>query len=129
MATQCSGRNQAGHPCGAQVFEDGLCRWHLPRLEAERAVWRERGGQNRANTVRARKQIAGAVLSPADIQGLLGATLRGVLAGQLEPGIGNAAANIARALIAVREATELEDRLTTLEAQAARHQGQGGRVA
>ncbi len=129
MATQCSGRNQAGQRCGAQAFEDGLCRWHLPRLEADRAVWRERGGQNRANTVRARKQLTDAVLSPSDLEGLLGATLRGVITGRTEPGIGNAAANLARALIAVREATSTEQRLTALEAQAARQHTQGGRIA
>ncbi len=128
MPTQCSGRNQAGDRCGAQAWQDGLCRWHHPGLESERAVWRERGGQNRANTVRARKRIADTILQPSDIQGLLGDTLRAVIAGTLEPGIGNAAANIARALVAVREATEIETRLAALEEQAAR-QGQKGRVA
>ncbi len=105
-----------------------MCRWHHPRLEAERAVWRERGGQNRANTVRARKRIADTILEPSDIQGILGDTLRAVIAGTLEPGVGNAAANIARALIAVRESTDVETRLAALEEQAAR-QGQKGRVA
>jgi len=111
----CSGRNRTGQPCGAQVWQDGQCRWHHPGLEAERAGWRERGGQNRANTVRARKRIADTILEPSDIQGILGDTLRAVIAGTLEPGVGNAAANIARVLIAVREATEIETRLTALE--------------
>ena len=115
MATMCSGRNRTGQPCGAQVWQDGQCRWHHPGLEAERAGWRERGGQNRANTVRARKRIADTILEPSDIQGILGDTLRAVIAGTLEPGVGNAAANIARVLIAVREATEIETRLTALE--------------
>jgi len=118
MATQCSGRNQAGHPCGAQAWQDGLCRWHHPGLEAERAGWRERGGQNRANTVRARKRVADTIVSPADLQGLLGDTLRAVIAGTLEPGVGNAAANITRAIVIVTEAGTLEARLAALEAAA-----------
>jgi len=116
MPTQCSGTNQAGDRCGAQAWQDGLCRWHHPGLEAERAGWRERGGQNRANTVRARKKIASTVLSPSDLEGLLGDTLRGVLDGRVEPGVGTSVAGIARVLIAVREASVVEQRLTALEA-------------
>ena len=44
--------------------------------------------------------------------------LRAVLAGKIEPGVGNAVANLARAAVAVREATELEARLAELEARA-----------
>lgn len=119
MATRCTGRNQAGAPCGAQVWRDDLCRWHHPGLEVERGEWRRRGGAERSNKARARKQLPDAVLTPAELQGSVGLALRGVLAGRFEPGIGNAVANLARAAVAVREATELEHRLQALEARAA----------
>jgi len=116
MDAKCSATNKNGSPCSAgPVRDDGFCYWHSPDLAEQRLTDRQRGGAARSNVARARKQIAGAVLEPGDIQGLLGATLRAVIAGRLEPGIGNAAANIARALIAVREASEIETRLTALE--------------
>jgi len=116
MDAKCCATNKNGSPCSAgPVRDDGYCYWHSPGLADQRRTDRQRGGVARSNVARARKQIAGAVLEPADIQGLLGATLRAVIAGRLEPGIGNAAANIARALVAVREATEIETRLTALE--------------
>ncbi len=58
-------------------------------------------------------------MSVAELGGLLGLVLKGVIAGRVEPGGGNAAANIARALVSVREASEIEDRLRELEAAAA----------
>ena len=117
MEQMCIAITKEGRPCSAgPVRPSGYCYWHDPALFEQRRTDRQRGGAARSNVARARKQIAGAVLEPADLQGLLGATLRGVIAGRLEPGIGNAAANIARALIAIREATDLEARLTALEA-------------
>jgi len=38
-----------------------------------------------------------------------------VIAGQTEPGVANAAANLARAIVAVREASEVEERIEALE--------------
>jgi hypothetical protein len=129
MDAKCIAVTKDGRPCSAgPVRPSGYCYWHDPALLEQRRTDRQRGGAARSNVARARKQIAGAVLSPSDIQGLLGATLRAVIAGRIEPGIGNAAANLARALIAVREATEIETRLAALEEQAGR-QGQNGRVA
>jgi len=122
MDAKCSATNKNGSPCSAgPVRDDGFCYWHAPGLADQRRTDRQRGGAARSNVARARKQIAGAVLSPADIQGLLGATLRGVLAGRIEPGVGTSVAGIARVLIAVREATEVEERLTALEAAADPH--------
>jgi|GEM_PF-1042721 len=129
MDAQCIALTRGGQPCSAgPVRPSGYCYWHDPALLEQRLTDRQRGGAARSNVARARKQIADAVLTPGDIQGLLGATLRGVIAGRTEPGIGNAAANLARALVAVREATDVETRLAALEAQAAR-QGQHGRIA
>jgi hypothetical protein len=129
MEQMCIATTKEGRPCSAgPVRSSGFCYWHDPALLEQRLTDRQRGGAARSNVARARKQIADAVLTPADLQGLLGATLRGVLAGRIEPGVGTAAAGIARVLLAVREATDVETRLAALEEQAAR-QGQKGRVA
>ena len=127
MDAKCTATNKNGSPCSAgPVRPSGYCYWHDPALEDGRRADRQRGGAARSNTARARKSITAAVLEPRDIEGLLGATLKGVIAGRIEPGIGNAAANIARALIAVREATVLEERLVALEDAAARQTGRTG---
>ncbi len=55
---------------------------------------------------------------PAEVQGLIGVTLRAVMAGQMTPGQGTAVAALARAAMSVREASETEERLTTLEHRA-----------
>ncbi len=116
MDARCSATNKNGSPCSAgPVRDDGYCYWHSPDLAGQRLVDRQRGGAARSNKERARKRIAATVLSPGDLEGLLGDALRSVLSGQLEPGVGTAAASIARTLIAVREATEVEQRLTALE--------------
>jgi hypothetical protein len=60
-------------------------------------------------------------LSPVEIQGLLSKALRDVLAGNLEPGIANAAAGLSRALVTIREATTLEERISALEQAAGIH--------
>jgi len=54
-------------------------------------------------------------MTPAELGGVLSDVLIRTIAGELEPGVANAAANISRALIAVREATEIEARLDALE--------------
>ncbi len=121
MDAKCSTRNRAGAPCGAQAWRDGLCRWHHLGLEVERATWRRTGGEQRSNKQRARRQLPDAVLTPAELQGFIGLALRGVLAGRIEPGVANAVATLARAAVAVREATEIETRLAALEAAADTH--------
>jgi len=57
-------------------------------------------------------------LSPADLQSILGGVLRDVVEGRLEPGVATAAATVSRALVAIRQAVELEARLAELEIRA-----------
>jgi hypothetical protein len=116
MHSRCSGTNRDGGPCNAEVRpERAWCRWHDPELEADRAVWRRKGGEARSNKARAKKALPDAVLSPAELQGVLSQAIRDVLTGTLEPGPANAAAALSRALVTIREATELEERLAALE--------------
>ncbi len=60
--------------------------------------------------------MVNAIMAPDEVGGLLSLTLRNVITGRIEPGIANAAANLARAILAVNEATTLETRLAALEA-------------
>jgi hypothetical protein len=118
MASQCSATNKSGAPCSAQAWRDGLCRWHHPALEGQRVEERRRGGRNKSNASRARKQMAAQARTPAELQGYIGVALKGVMVGRITPGVANAVASLARAAVAVREATTLEDRLLALEQQA-----------
>jgi hypothetical protein len=116
---RCKATAASGSPCSAQpVGADGYCYWHSPELEAERDAARRRGGSARSNASRAKRQMAGAGLTPAEIQGYVALAMKGVLSGKIEPGVGNAVASLARAAVAVREATELEARLAELESLA-----------
>ncbi len=119
MDGKCSAHNKDGAPCSAAAWQDGLCRWHHPSLAEKRAEGRRRGGLARSNRARAAKAAEG--MSLAEIDRLLAVALKGTLTGRLTPGQGTAAATIAKAMVAVREASTLEDisaRMDALERQA-----------
>ncbi len=118
MQERCRALNAAGKPCAAQARPDlgGFCPWHAPELEAERVAWRKQGGHARSNANRARKAMKRA----ADVTPVLWTALNDLAAGTLEPARGQAMASVARALVAVHEATELEDRISALEQAAER---------
>ena len=118
MDRTCKSPNRAGGPCGAQHYRDGWCRWHHPDLEAQRQAERAAGGQARSNKVRARKQLAQAVMSIEDMDAFLCASMVKVAAGRMEPNIGTAVATIAKTVVGIRTAGELERRLEDLERQA-----------
>ncbi|MDF3043405.1 MAG: hypothetical protein K0Q71_6111 [Thermomicrobiales bacterium] len=119
MVSRCKGTNASGSPCSAQpVGDDGHCYWHSPSTAAERAEGRRQGGRARSNRARAKKRMAAEALTPGEIQGYVAVALRGVLVGSITPGVANAVASLARAAVAVRAATELEERLAALEARA-----------
>ncbi len=49
-----------------------------------------------------------------EIQGLLGVAFKGVLAGKIDPGVGTACANIARAMTQVAGVAEIEEQIAEL---------------
>jgi len=113
---RCRATTRDGRPCSAQARPDSeLCVWHDPRYASRRAEWSATGGRQSSAKARLRKSLPDEALTPDEVQGLLAKALRDVLAGALEPGRANAAANLARALMAVREAATLEARLQALE--------------
>ena len=115
MDRTCTSPNRAGGPCGAQHWKDGYCRWHHPELEAQRQAERAAGGAARTNKARARRQMAEAVMSIADLDGLLCRALIQVAGGKLDPGVGSSMATIAKTVVAIRTSGELEKRLDALE--------------
>lgn len=119
MDTECLGTNKDGSPCSAAPRASGYCLWHDPALMEQRAAWRSMGGANRSNRTRAGKRLAMPGVTTQELQHLVGQALKDVIAGELPPAVGNCVANLARALVAVREATELEERLAALEASSA----------
>ena len=119
MHGRCTGTNRDGSPCSGQARPGRpWCSWHDPQLDDQRAAWRQKGGTARSNKARARKQLPAESLTLPEVQGLLSVALKGLLAGRIEPGIANASANVARAIAAVAQVGELEERLRELEAAA-----------
>jgi hypothetical protein len=116
MDKRCKATTVSGAPCSAQpVRPSGYCYWHDPGASADRAEGRRQGGKARSNASRARKRMAAEALTPGELQGYVAVALKGVMVGSITPGVANAVASLARAVVAVREAVELESRLEELE--------------
>ena len=116
MVARCKATTTAGDPCSAQpVRESGWCYWHDPAREGERRANRRKGGEARSNRARLRKHYAGEVLTLREVQGLLSKLLKDVTEGRTEPGVASAGASVARAIAAVAQVGDMEERLTELE--------------
>ena len=120
MLSQCLGTNRDGNPCSAAPDPGTTwCRWHDPKRESDRVEWRRKGGENRSNRARARRQLADAVLTINDLDALLCRALVQVAGGKMEPGVGTSMATIAKTITTIRSTGELERRIEELERQAA----------
>src|SRR5829696_8233346 len=118
-AGRCAARTNAGKPCSAQARPGrSYCLWHDPEAEAERRQNAAKGGQSRSNLSRLKRSLPDEPLTFGDVQGVLGAVLRDLLAGKLDPPVASAAANVARAFAAIAQAGEIEARVRELEHQA-----------
>jgi len=91
---------------------------HDPERAAALSDARKRGGQGKANRARAKKHMIDAALTPAEFQGLIGAVARAVVNETKSPGIAQAIAALARASVAVADASAVHERLHWLEEQA-----------
>lgn len=119
MPRQCKATTVTGQPCSATPRPGrDWCRWHDPALQEQRRAERAAGGRARSNDARARRQLRQARMDPAEIEGLLCDALHKVTAGEMAPGILHALAAGARAIMQVRQAGEIEERLTALETRA-----------
>lgn len=86
-------------------------------MAEDRARWKVEGGRAKSNIARSRKRILGSALDLSEIDQALCGALVDTLAGNLEPNVATAAASLARTIAAVRQAGDIEQRLTALEAR------------
>lgn len=114
---QCRGTRRDGGACAAAgVAANGWCRMHDPERAAEVAEDRRRGGRNRADLVRLRSLVPPRLIAVYDA---LERALQEVHDGDLTPPQAQAMSALARALVAVLTAGELEQRVRDLEAKGA----------
>jgi hypothetical protein len=113
----CLGIVKSGERCKARALPDSAyCVSHSPDIsDAERQAWRAKGGRNSSAQARARKVLPAQLMSVDEIESYLSLVYRGVIAGKIDPNVGNAASNIARTLAELKKAA-LEARLEELEA-------------
>lgn len=113
---QCAATRKNGLACSATPLPGSrFCFAHDPARAEQRDAARKRGGHNRSNVARLRG------LMPARLEpvfNLLESALTEVHAGSLAPARATAMASVARALIDVYQAGELEDRVRRIEARA-----------
>jgi len=108
----CAAPRKDGRPCAAPPLADGRCFAHSPSTAADRAEARRRGGRNRSNAARLRGLMPPCL---APVFDRLETALAGTHAGELDPRQAQAMASLARALVAVLTAGELEERVRRLE--------------
>jgi hypothetical protein len=118
MAAKCQAIARSGSRCNSPVLPASQWCWvHDPAAADRRREASKKGGKARATKARALAAIPDAMTSD-ELAGWLSLLFKNVVAGRVEPRIGTAAATIARVLMDVREATELEQRLAELESRA-----------
>ena len=115
---QCTATTSGGAPCHA-VARPGSrwCLFHDPNAAEERRAYSRKGGAARSNRARARKALPVEAMTLSEVQGTLGKVLKDVVGGKIEPGVASAAASVARALVAVAQASDLEERIRRIEAE------------
>lgn len=113
-APKCLGLRSDGSPCGSPIIgESGYCFAHDPERIEEATKARRRGGKASSAIERTRR------LAPAslrDVYSTLEAALGEVHDGHLAPQRAQAMASLARAMISVVTAGEVEERVRSLEA-------------
>jgi hypothetical protein len=96
------------------------CFAHDPDLDNQRQTWVTNAGRAKSNKARLKKQLGDGTIDMKDIDGMLCLTLKGVLAGKIEPGVANAAATVAKTIQGIRTTADLQQRLEAVEAALAR---------
>lgn len=115
-APRCIGVKRDGAPCNAAALGgSAYCLVHDPSRVVEMAAWRREGGRSKSNAARARKTLAASTLSAEELDAVLCSVLAKVVKEQVPPAVGTSAAAIVKALISVREAGQIADRLTDVE--------------
>jgi hypothetical protein len=119
MPERCQATTRSGKRCGATVVAEGMCAWHAPSWDAKRRAWSAEGGRKRSNAARARKELPAEPLTTAELHSWLGVAFKSVLAGKMEPGVGTAAASIARTMAELAKIANFEDELAAMRREIA----------
>lgn len=115
-AERCQATAANGKPCAATPRPGrSYCLWHDPEAVETRRELSRKGGQARSNRRRALAKLPDEVMSLRTVQAMLCRALRDVIDGRLEPGVGNSAATLGRAIAAIATAGDLEERVAELE--------------
>lgn len=116
MVDRCAGKTKEGKACSAKPRPGSQwCPWHDPALSVSRSQWSAKGGTNRSNRVRARKDLPADPMTMEQVGAYLGVVFLGVISRRIEPSIANAAANVAKTMSVIQTATEIEERLAAVE--------------
>lgn len=127
---RCEARTLAGAPCKAAVAGGArFCRWHDPTAEGRERHRAEsvKGGKSKAygtlpagGPLSASADVAALNLAtPAGLVGLLAASLAALARLPFDVRVSNSIGQVATAQRGILEASDLEQRLTALEARAA----------
>ena len=119
MANRCAAIAKSGSRCGRPTLAGkSHCLFHDPESAELRRAGSRKGGHSRSNAARAAKARPAALTSD-DLLVTLSRVIAKAENGEIEPGPANAISSLARAMNAIRETTEIERRLSDLEARAA----------
>ena len=116
-AVTCHGITRSGERCCARRLAGSTyCVNHSPAVNDEqRKVWAAKGGRNSSARSRARKALPAEIMTVDEVASWLGVVYKDVISGKIAPPVATAAANVARTMVALKEATETEERLDALE--------------
>jgi len=121
MAEQCAGRRKDQSRCrGTALPGQRHCFIHDPDLAMRRAEGAAKGGRHKATEHRVRRDLLTDRLAPAEVEGVLCRAITQTVAGEMPPGVLSALAAGVRAYVAIRQATEFEQRLAAVEESIAR---------
>jgi len=96
-----------------------FCVSHDPSKVTQLAAWRRKGGYASSNKARAKKHLPADPLSNEQLHAWLGIVFRGVIAGRIEPGVGTASSTLAKTMLELFRAIDLESRIAELERRVA----------
>ena len=117
-AATCHGITRSGQRCRARPLAGSTyCVNHSPDVtDEQRKAWAAKDGKNSSSKARAKRQLPGEVMDADEIGAWLAICFKRVIAEKMDPSVANAVSTMSRAMLAIREATEVEDRLAALEA-------------
>jgi hypothetical protein len=117
MFQACDGVTREGSGCRARpVASSRFCFFHDPDRQAERKAAQRAGGQKKRTAVLAESIPDAPLKSAEDAVALLADTINQVRRGELDPKVANAVGYLTGLLMKGVRETEIERRLTALEA-------------